>query len=483
MSIPKIPTNVPGFDLLTHGGIPAGRTTLITGKSGTCKSVLSLQISCNLARAGYKTMFVSVEEPPEDHVVSGDSLNFGTSKLVEKKALLLTDLTRPAEGPTFVAGSYDLTGLVHRVEAAVREGLRVVVLDSATALLSPRPPVEAARSHVFHLIHAFRRMGLTSILTAEAPDDYGPLTTLGVEDFVCDLVVINRNLVDGERRRRSVEIHKYRRSPHYKGEYPATITHNGLTIFPIDAQISVSGTASSGRYSSGLAGLDEMTGGGWLRDSIVLVRGPSGSGKTTLAGMYSAAGGLRGERVLYYGFEETKPILMRNFEQLGIPIAQLERDGKLKVVCRYPEATSPEDLLVDLRVGLNAFEPSLVVMDSISSIEHSTSHQGFRQFMIGMASLLREHGRSALLNQTIASGSGAEVEAPYLSTIADAILVLDYDTRAPGMHRTIRVLKMRGSNHAQEPMQLTILEGGLKVDKLSQEMIEHRAAQLRWPRG
>ena len=235
MSIAKVPTGIPGLDVLTHGGLPKGRTTLITGRSGTCKSVLSLQIACQLARAGLKTMFVAVEELPEDHIVSGDSLNFGTSKLVEKKALVFTDLTRPVEGPTFVSGSYDLSGMVHRIEAAAREGLQAIVIDSVSALFSPKPPDEVARSHVFHLVHAFRRLGLTSVITSEAIEDYGALTSLGVEDFLCDLVVTMRNHVDGDRRRRSVEVHKYRRSPHYKGEFPATITHTGLSIFPLDA--------------------------------------------------------------------------------------------------------------------------------------------------------------------------------------------------------------------------------------------------------
>ncbi len=260
---------------------------------------------------------------------------------------------------------------------------QALVLDSATALFSPRPRDEELRSHFFHLIHAFRRLGITAVATAESKSDYSDqLTTLGVEDYVCDAVIVLRNHVDGERRRRSVEVHKYRRSSHYKGEYPCTISARGVTVFPLDAQDRTE-LEEHHRFSSGLAALDEMNCGGWLRDSIILLRGPSGSGKTTLAGMYARAGALRGERVVYYGFEETKPILMRNFASLGLSMEELERAGKLRVACRYPEATSPEDLLIDLRVGLDEFKPSLIVLDSISSIEHSTSKHGFRQFMVG----------------------------------------------------------------------------------------------------
>jgi CheY-like chemotaxis protein len=123
-----------------------------------------------------------------------------------------------------------------------------------------------------------------------------------------------------------------------------------------------------------------------------------------------------------------------------------------------------EDLLVTLRVGLEEFQPSLVVLDSISSIEHSSSEKGFRQFMIGLASLLREHGRSALLTQTVLGGEAATHTAPYLSTIADAILNLDYSIHTFDLSRSLRVIKMRGSAHVTHPYRLQIGPGGLTVE-------------------
>jgi circadian clock protein KaiC len=262
-------------------------------------------------------------------------------------------------------------------------------------------------------------------------------------------------------------VHKYRRSAQYKGEYPCTITTRGLSIFPLDARERPE-VEEMVRYSSGLPGLDEMTYGGWLRNSIMLVRGPTGSGKTMLSGLYARAGALRGERVVYYGFEEPRPILLRNFKQIGLDMTDMLAQGKLRVQCRYPEATSMEDLLIDLRVGLEEFEPELVVFDSISSIEHAMSEKGFRQFMIGLASLLREHGRSALLTQTVAAGESSDQSAPYLSTVADAILAMDYSPHGVELDRTMRVIKMRGSGHETHPYRLFIESGGLRVQKIGE---------------
>ena len=466
-ALKKIDPGVPGLETLTLGGIPEGRSTLITGKSGTGKTVMGLQIASNLARQAIPTILVAVEEAPEDLQDSGDSLGLGTSRYVRQGLLHFADLTRPMDGPTLVSGDYDLLGLIHRVEALVKQtGARAVIIDSATALFNPRPPAEALRSHFFQLVYALRRLGQTAVILAEAPADYGQLTTMGVEDYVCDLTIILRNIVDGGRRRRSIEINKYRRSAHYKGEFPCTITTKGLAVFPLDAREPHDADAVE-RYSSGVEGLDEMTRGGWLRNSIIIVRGPTGSGKTLLAGLYARAGAARGERVVYYGFEETRPILLRNYREIGMSMDALIESGNLKVLCRYPEATSLEDLLVDLRLGLEELKPSLVIIDSISSIEHASSEKGFRQFMIGVASILREHGRSALITQTVATSEMAEHTAPYLSTIADAILTLDYNTEGFDLDRQMRVIKMRGSDHEPHPYRLSMAPGGLTVQKLT----------------
>lgn len=466
MPIAKLTTGVPGFDILTHGGIPEGRATLIAGRSGTGKTIMGLQIAAHLANHGVPSLIVGIEESADDLMVTGDGLGFDLTGLQRAGKLFVQDLSRPMEGPTVVSGDYDIYGLIHRLEAAVAQHhVKLIVLDSVTALFTPRPALDHLRNHFFQLVHAMRRLGVTGLMLAESLQDYGQLTTLGVEDYVCDLVVILRNVVDLDRRRRSIEVNKYRRSGHFKGEYPCTVTTRGLTIFPQNPKERPDFVPVE-RFSSGVAGLDEMTRGGWLRNSIIIVRGPTGSGKTMLSGLYARAGALRGERVVYYGFEEPRPILVRNFEVIGMPMTPLINSGNLRIVCRYPESLSLEDLLVNLRLGIEEFSPSLIVMDSISSIEHASSPKSFRQFIIGVASLLREHGRSALITQTVMPGQSASHTAPFLSTVADAILAMDYSPLGYELDRTMRVIKMRGSDHDTHPYRLLIAPGGLAVEKI-----------------
>lgn len=457
----KHESGVPGFDALTGGGFPKGRATLLTGRSGVGKTILALQLSANLARRGEHVVYFGVEENPGDLRATAEGLGLSA----DSDGIRFVDARRDER--VAVTGEYDTSGLVARIEAeAKRNGARTVVIDSLSALFRPKPSDGGLREHLFALLRGLTDRGFTVVATSEAHSDYAPPTVLGAEDFVCDLVVVLRNVVDGKRRRRTVEIHKYRRSGHRKGEYACTITGDGMRIFPLDPPGVAAFSQEPERFSSGMQGLDEMNAGGWLRDSIVLVRGPSGSGKTTMAGMYARAGASRGERVVYYGFEEPYPVLLRNFRSVAMPMDEHEASGNLRFVCKYPEATSPEDLLVDLARDLDEIDPTLIVLDSISSVEHSSSTEGFRIFLIGLASLLRIRGRSALLTQTISSQTEARQDPPFLSTVADAILMLDYTADAPQLERTMRVLKMRGSAHATDQRRLVIGGGGLRVERV-----------------
>jgi circadian clock protein KaiC len=169
-SVDKIPTAVPGLDRLTQGGLPVGRSVLIVGKAGSGKTILGLQTAVSFVRQGVPTIFLCVEESPADMVETGDALGFDVSGAVASGKLRLSDATRPMDGPLVVSGEYDLSGLVHRVEALVKAtGARAIVLDSATALFSPQPPPEVVRSLFFQLVHAFRKLELTATTRSPSP--------------------------------------------------------------------------------------------------------------------------------------------------------------------------------------------------------------------------------------------------------------------------------------------------------------------------
>jgi circadian clock protein KaiC len=188
----------------------------------------------------------------------------------------------------------------------------------------------------------------------------------------------------------------------------------------------------------------------------MLVRGPTGSGKTMLAGLFARAGALRGERVMYYGFEEPRPDVDLATSMRSVwASATSARGGDFKLQCRYPEATSLEDLLVDLRLGSKEFQPSLVVMDSISSIEHASSEKGFRQFMIGVRV---DSARPRAKRAAHADGSGGHRSPNIPLRISRPSPMRsfrsDYSPAGYELESHHARVKMRGSAHETHPYRL-----------------------------
>ena len=337
-------------------------------------------------------------------------------------------------------------------------GARAIILDSATALSARarRPNSCAAISSSWFT--RFARIGLTAVILAEAPGDYGPLTTMGVEDYVCDLTLILRNIIDGRRRRRSIEVNKYRRSAHYKGEYPCTVTTRGLAVFPLDAKETAAGSMVE-RYPSGVEGLDAMTRRRLAAQLDHHRPRPDGQRQDDAGGSLRARrrGARRARRLLRLRRDAADPAaeLPRDRHAHGSVHPERQPEGDLPV-SRSDESRGSARRSSRWARGTEAVAGRL---DSISSIEHASSEKGFRQFMIGVASILREHGRSALITQTIDRRS-REHTAPYLSTIADAILTLDYSQQDYELDRHDARDQDARLRSRQHPYRLPIEPGG-----------------------
>jgi len=473
-SIRKIATGVRGLDVLLRGGIPEGRATLLAGARGTGKTVLALQVAAHLARTGYPTILVAVEESPEDLCTSGDALGLDCTGLQQAGAIAIADATR-FDGATIVSGEYDLQGLRHRLEALAGQlGARALVLDSVSALFSPRPPPEDLQGNVFQLVASFRSLGLTSIILAES-HAFLDLTARGDDGFMCDVTILLRNRADGGHRQRSIEVRSYRRSPHVTGQYPCVIGPHGVMVFPLEADdtaVASGETAASrlegARVSTGIAGLDELTRGGWFRDSVAVVRGPSGCGKTLLAGQFASAGAARGEQVAYYAFEESRPRLLSTVRDMGVDLMPFIESSRVRVCCRYAAVTSQDDLLADVLVDLEERKPSLLIFDGISSLARSWSRRMFRQFTAVLAAIVRESRCTALVTYDHDAGdvASASITAD-LSPLADAILSIDVSMSQDAVTRLVRLVKSRGSAFAAGPHRLSIERSGPVVTRLA----------------
>jgi circadian clock protein KaiC len=318
------------------------------------------------------------------------------------------------------------------------------------------------RSELFRIASALKQMGVTAVMTAERTEDYGPIARFGVEEFIADNVMVLRNVLEDEKRRRTIEILKFRGTDHQKGEFPFTIVSgDGIVVIPLST-IQLRQKSSDVRISSGDADLDEMCGGGFFRDSVILVSGATGTGKTLTVTQFLAGGAAAGERSLLLAFEESRDQLFRNARGWGMDFESMENDGLLRVVCDYPEVAGLEDWLVRIKSIVEEFRPTRVALDSLSALERGGSNKGFREFVIGISSFLKQQEITGLFTSTTPTlMGGTSITESHISTLTDSIILLRYVETFGEMRRGMTVLKMRGSAHDTDIREFTIDQDGM----------------------
>lgn len=464
-SISKLPTGIPGFDNISEGGLPKGRSTLVCGSTGSAKTTFAVQFLAEGIRQGEAGVMVTFEEQPDDICRNVASFGWELATWEQEGKLCFVDASLHAEEDSMIAGDYDLGGLIARIENAVKKvGATRLVMDSTAAVFTRLENKAAIRYELFRIVKRLKSWGVTSLITHEWPE-HELNHPSGAEEFVTDNVVILRNMRQEEKRRRTLEILKFRGTGHHKGEYPFTILPDrGILVIPLSS-LELTQIASDERVSSGVDRLDEMCGGGFFRDSIILVSGATGTGKTLLSTHFVGNAALKGEKVIIFAFEESREQLMRNARGWGFDFAALEKRGLIRLCCRFPESASLEDQLLYMRSEIEEFQPRRVAIDSLSALERVSSSKGFREFVLAFSSFVKERGVPALFTTTtpLLSG-GASVTEEHISSLTDTIILLRYVEIHGCMRRGVAVLKMRGSAHEKVIHEYTISNHGMSIE-------------------
>lgn len=462
----KLATGITGFDQIANGGLPKGRTTLISGTAGSGKTILALQfLLAGVRDFGESGVFVTFEEAPADLMQNVRSFGWDLEGLVAAKKIAVVDAT-PEPGEEIVTtGPYDLSALLARIENAIRSvGAKRVILDALGALFPQLIDPNIIRREIHRISAGLRQLGVTTLVTMERITEEGGVARWGVEEFVADNVILLRNRLEQEKRRRTIEVLKFRGATHHKGEYPFTIdTEDGVTIIPLSA-IELKQKSSVIRVSSGVAELDKMCSGGMYRDSIILVSGATGTGKTMMVAQYVKAAIQAGERALLFGAEESREQLTRNAAQWGVDFEKAEADGLLRIVCRYPEVMGLEDHLLQMKRDIHAFQPQRVAVDSMSAFERVSTQKSFREFVIALTSTIKHLEITGLFTNTTSMLIGGEsITETHISTITDTIILLRYVELYGEMRRGLTVLKMRGTFHDKEIREYLIDGSGMHI--------------------
>lgn len=464
--LPKVATGIKGFEEISFGGLPKGRSTLISGSSGSGKTIFSYQfLAAGIIQFDEPGVFITFEENVADLKMNVKSFGWDVEKFEKENKWLFVDASVTFNNETKVMGEYDLKALLIRIESAVGQvKAKRVVLDSIGSLFYYFNDPSAIRRELFKILSALKQKNLVILITSERLEEYGAVSRFGVEEYIADNVLILRNVLENEKRRRTIEILKYRGSLHSMGEQSFVIDPEaGIEIIPLN-RLQLTQNSSETRVSSGNNTLDKMCGGGFFKDSIILVSGATGTGKTLMVTEFIKGGFENKEKVLFIAYEESKEQLTRNAKGWGVDFQKMEKAGNLQIQAIYPESASLEEHLLHIQRLIEEWRPARIALDSLSAIERGSSKKNFREFLIALTSFLKKNEVLAIFTSTSSNiVGGTSVTDSHISTITDSIILLRYAEVYGIIHRVITVLKMRGSLHTKKIFEFDIDASGMHI--------------------
>jgi circadian clock protein KaiC len=457
---PKSPTGIRGFDEITGGGLPTGRPSLVCGPPGSGKSLFALQFLVNgVTRYAEPGVFLTFEENRAEVVAAVASLNFDLDGLEAGGQLLVDALALESE--LVVTGEFNLEMLMVRLASAVQKtGAKRVAIDNVEALFSAFTTPGLVRSELRRLFRWLKDNELTAVVTGERGD--GALTRHGIEGYLSDCVVVLDDRVVQDVATRRLRVLKYRGSSHGRNEYPFLIGADGLEVLPITS-LGLSQDVSVERVSTGVQGLDEMLGGdGVFVGSGVLVNGSSGTGKTTLAACFADAACRRGEVVLFLSFEESEPEIFRNMASIGLDLAGWVDQGLLHLHCERPTTRGLEDHLAMMQRLIQELQPSLVVIDPVSSLARGASAFDVSTMLMRQVYYLKAAGITSVMT-VLSDEHGVAQSMINISSMVDTSLEVVMLDAVGERNRGLYVLKSRGTAHSNQIREFLLSDEGVDV--------------------
>jgi circadian clock protein KaiC len=459
----KIFSGIEGFDDITCGGLPLGRTTLLMGGAGSGKTVLSLQILVSAAENhGTRGIFVAFEENARRIAANGEIFGWDIPSL-EKEQLYFVDAC--VRSDVVRSGTFDLTGLLMALEAKARQmGAKVIVFDAIDVLLSLLDDPAAECRELYRLNEWLTLHQFTGILTTKVEDGQPAISArYGFMPFMADCAVLLNQRIADRVASRTMRVLKYRGSPHVLNEVPFVIGPQGIEVGSSNG-VHPEPQPFNEKISTGVERLDAMLNGGIYRGTNALITGSSGGGKSSLAAAFIAAACQRDERALFISFDENSRDIVRDVATLNIDLAPYLDSGLLRMESVRTESASSEDHFMRIKSMINEQHPRCVVIDPLSALARVGGGLAARAVAERLIYLCRNKGITVLFTSLL-EGSDPHLETTtlHVSTISDSWIQISYALLDGERNRAVSIIKSRGSKHSNQMRELIFSETGITL--------------------
>ena len=461
----KCLTGISGFDEITEGGLPRSRVTLVSGGTGSGKTLLGIDFLVNGVLM-YKEpgVYMSFEESEDELYQDVASLNLDLRTLVAEKSICFehvvlerTDIQEK--------GDFNLEGIFIRLELAIQSiGAKRVVLDSIESLFAGIADTGILRLEIKRLFRWLKQRQVTTIITGEQGQN--SFTRHGLEEFISDCIILLDNRVRQQVSTRRIRVVKYRGSNHGTNEYPFVIDKNGLSVIPITSTgLDHPGTAE--KVSTGIPSLDKLFAGkGYARGSTVLISGTAGTGKTSLAASFAQTTCANNERCLYLSYEESPGQLTQNMRSIGINLEQWSNKGLLKIISTRPAFFGLETHLLELYKLLVEFQPRSVVIDPVTSLIGQAETAEVQSMLTRMIDALKSRRITGLFTSLVSSNAQNDTSGEIgVSSLIDTWIVVRELEENEGRRRTrgLYIVKSLGTCHSSDVQKLIVSDNGIRV--------------------
>jgi circadian clock protein KaiC len=404
---------------------------------------------------------MTFEETEQDLKKDVASLGFDLDRLVREKKLVV-DYVKVDRQEIDENGEYDLEGLFIRLNYAIESiGAKRVHLDTIESLFSGLSNQAILRAELRRLFNWLKDKGMTTVITGERGD--GTLTRQGLEEYVSDCVILLDHRIHNQMSTRRLRVVKYRGSTHGTNEYPFLIDEKGISVLPITS-VGLDHKASDERVSSGVPRLDNMLGGeGFYRGSSILVTGTAGTGKSSLAAHFAAATCARGERCLYFAFEESPSQIVRNMRTIGLELSGYVKNDLLHIYAARPSLHGLEMHLAIMHKRVRELQPSAVIIDPVSNFASASEERDVHAMLIRLVDFLKMHGITTFFTNLTGGEMAKESTDMGISSVMDTWILLRDIEIGGERNRGIYVLKSRGMPHSNQIREFLITEDGLDL--------------------